>query len=150
MSLGTAATHRLERLVRERQAEWRTPSVVAAVVRDGVIQWSYAVGAAGLDGTPATTGHSYRIGSISKTFTAALVIALRDDGLLALDAPLASYVGELTSPVTVRQALSHLSGIQREPVGEVWVTGETPDVVALAAQLPQVEWVLPAGRRFHY
>ena len=138
--------------MREHQARWRAPSVAAAVVRNGSVVWSFAVGVADLSGTPATTSHSYRVGSISKTFTAALVMALRDDAALDLDERLATYVAELgrSSKVTVRQALSHLSGIQREPVGEVWVTGETPDVEALAASLGEVEWVLPAGRRFHY
>ena len=138
--------------MREHQARWRAPSVVAAVVRDGQPLWSFAVGVADLAGTPATTSHAYRVGSISKTFTAALVMALRDDGAVELDERLSTYVDELagTSKVTVRQALSHLSGIQREPVGDVWVTGETPDVDALAASLSEVEWVLPAGRRFHY
>jgi CubicO group peptidase (beta-lactamase class C family) len=151
MSVG-GATARLERLVREHQARWRAPSVVAAVVRDGKPLWSCAVGVADLAGTPATTAHSYRVGSISKTFTAVLVMALRDEGRLELDERLATYVAEVAgaSNVTVRQALSHLSGIQREPVGEVWVSGETPDVRALAASLSEVEWVLPAGRRFHY
>ncbi|HET6815652.1 MAG TPA: serine hydrolase domain-containing protein [Mycobacteriales bacterium] len=145
-------TTRLERLVREHQARWRAPSVAAAVVRDGRVLWSDAVGVVDLKGTRATTGHSYRIGSISKTFTAALVMGLRDEGKLELDAPLSSYVVELDgrSGVTVRQALSHLSGIQREPLGEVWVNGDPPDAAGLAASLADVEWVLPAGRRFHY
>jgi CubicO group peptidase (beta-lactamase class C family) len=148
----SGVTARLERLVREHQARWRAPSVVAAVVRDGEPLWSFAVGVVDLSGTPATTSHSYRVGSITKTFTAALVMSLRDGGLLGLDEPLSTYVAEVggRSKVTVRQALSHLSGIQREPVGEVWVTGEPPDVDGLAASLAEVEWVLPQGRRFHY
>ena len=152
MGVGGATTQRLERIVREHQARWRAPSVVAGVVRDGELVWSHAVGAAHLDGTTATTGHSYRVGSISKTFTAALVMGLRDDGAIVLDEPLATYVAELggQSKVTVRQALSHLSGIQREPVGDIWVTGDTPDTDGLAASLADVEWVLPPGRRFHY
>jgi CubicO group peptidase (beta-lactamase class C family) len=142
----------LERIVREHQARWRAPSVAAAVVRDGQPAWSLAVGVADLAGTPATTGHSYRVGSISKTFTAATVMALRDEGLLSLDEPLATYVKELdgAATVSVRQALSHLSGLQREPVGDVWVSGEPPDTDGLVASLADVQWVLPAGRRFHY
>ena len=143
---------RLERLLREHQARWHAPSVAAAVVRDGERIWSDAVGIADLEGTWATTGHSYRVGSISKSFTAALVLGLRDEGRLELDVPLATYVVELEgrSQVSVRQALSHLSGLQREPMGDVWVTGNPPDTDALAASLAEVEWVLPPGRRFHY
>ena len=138
--------------MREHQARWRAPSVAAAVVRDGELIWSDAVGVVDLAGTPATTSHSYRVGSITKTFTAALVMSLRDEGLVELDERLSTYVAELpaTSRTTVRQALTHLSGIQREPVGEVWVTGDPPDIDGLVASLAEVEWVLPAGRRFHY
>lgn len=138
--------------MREHQARWHAPSVVAAVVRDGKVLWSHAVGVTDLAGTPATTSHSYRVGSISKAFTAALVMALRDDGALELDERLSTYVDEVggSSKVTVRQALSHLSGLQREPMGDVWITGDAPDVEALAASLGEVEWVLPPGRRFHY
>src|SRR3954451_21891203 len=143
---------RLERIVREHQARWRAPSVAAAVVRDGQPAWSYAVGVVDQSGTPATTQHSYRVGSISKSFTAALVMALRDEGLLTLDERLSTYVEEIdpTVRVSVRQALSHLSGLQREPQGEVWVNGDPPDTEGLVASLADVEWVLPVGRRFHY
>ena len=122
------------------------------MVRDGQPAWSYAVGVVDQSGTPATTEHSYRVGSISKSFTAALVMALRDEGLLALDERLSTYVEEIDGSVkvSVRQALSHLSGLQREPVGEVWVNGDPPDTEALVASLADVEWVLSAGRRFHY
>jgi CubicO group peptidase (beta-lactamase class C family) len=146
-----ATAARLERIVRAHQAERHAPSVVASVVRDGVPAWSTAVGRADVAGTQARTDSSYRIGSISKTFTAILVMRLRDAGAISLDDPVSAHipaVGE--SRVTVRQALGHLSGIQREPPGDIWVSGQMPDWTGLERSLASVEWVLPAGRRFHY
>ena len=60
------------------------PSVVAGVVRDGALLWSAGRGRLP-DGTTPDADVQYRMGSITKTFTAALVIRLRDDGLLRLD-----------------------------------------------------------------
>ena len=93
----------------------------------------------------------YRIGSITKTFTAVLVLALRDEGKLSLDDRLTRFVPETKhSSLTIRQMLAHASGLQREPVGEMWETLECPDLEQLLAGLEESEQVLPAHRRWHY
>ena len=46
--------------------------------------------------------------------------------------------------------MSHTSGIQREPHGDVWDTLRAPDLDGLLADLEWTERVLPAGRRYHY
>src|SRR3954452_13768741 len=85
---GTA--HRLLARVAEAQASARVPSLVAGVVRDGGLAWSAGRGrVAGAAPTPDT---QYRIGSISKTFTAVLVMRLRDEGALALTDPYGDHV----------------------------------------------------------
>src|SRR5439155_19121385 len=123
----------------------------AGVVRDGELVWSFAVGRADVNGVDATPDTSYRIGSITKTFTALLVLRLRDGGVLDLDDPLAEHLPEVGDRrITIRQALSHLSGLQREPPGDVWVTGRMPDTAGLVTSLADAEWLLPPSRRFHY
>ena len=67
------------------------PSVVAGVVRDGALAWSAGRGRLP-DGSTPDADVQYRIGSITKTFTAVLVIRLRDEGLLRLDDPLEQHV----------------------------------------------------------
>src|SRR5262245_7612751 len=97
------------------------PSVVAALVRDGEVVWSDAVGLADLETERAAPPETqYRIGSITKTFTAAAVFQLRDEGLLDLDDPVGKHVEELavTTPA-VRALLSHASGLQREQPGDM-------------------------------
>ena len=116
----------LDRLLQERQAD-RLPSVAAAVVRKGEIAWSNAVGSANYEeGRDATPDTQYRIGSITKTFTATAIMQLRDAGALDLDDRLGQHVDGIGdgSP-TIRRMLSHLSGMQRE-VGEMFVDGTTP------------------------
>ena len=140
----------LERLLRARQAD-RLPSVAAAVVRGGEVVWSEAVGTASYeDGRDATPETQYRIGSITKTFTATAVMQLRDAGLLDLDDRLEQHVdGVRDASPTIRRLLAHLSGFQREP-GEMWVSGEAPTIDELLAALDSYELVLPAARAHHY
>ncbi|WP_437878534.1 serine hydrolase domain-containing protein [Sorangium sp. So ce513] len=64
----------------------------------------------------------YRVGSITKTLTAAAILQLRDEGKLALDDPAARYVPELAQvvyptsdspPIKIRHLLTHSSGLPR-------------------------------------
>jgi CubicO group peptidase (beta-lactamase class C family) len=138
----------LRRLVAAAQAE-RIPSVTAAVVRNGEIVFSDAVGIAE-PGRDATADDQYRIGSISKTFCAAAVMQLRDAGELALDDPLTAYVPESAEGPSIRRLLSHSAGLEREPKGEIWETLKPPTRDEFVSQLSEVENVLEPGRRFHY
>jgi D-alanyl-D-alanine carboxypeptidase len=67
-------------------------------------------------GTPASPDQTFRIASITKTFTATAVLLLVDDGKVRLDAPVARYVGRLVDPLpggrsaTVRSLLNMTSG----------------------------------------
>ncbi len=142
----------LERLVRAAQSEHRLPSVSTRVVVRGETMLELAIGVADDgDGRDATPDTQFRIGSITKTFTAAAVMALVDEGRVGLDEQLAAYVtaaGE--RPLTIRRLLSHASGLQREPVGHVWETFEFPTVDELLGSLDQAEQVLEPGTYFHY
>ena len=133
---------RYERLVRTMQAEARIPSLSAALHRADRPLWTIQVGEA---------GRRFRIGSVTKTFTAVLVLQCRDDGLLDLDDPVGAHLdvpahGELP----LRRLLSHTAGLQREPYGDVWDTLDAPDVHGLLADLSRAERVLPQARRYHY
>lgn len=147
-----ALREELSRLVRTAQAEERLPSVSAAVFHGGEVVWQEALGLADAhQNEPATPNHQYRIGSITKTFTAAAVMQLRDAGALELDDPLAKHIGESPHPApTLRRVLAHLSGLQREIPGEIWETMESPTREQLLADLGNAEQVLTAGSHWHY
>jgi CubicO group peptidase (beta-lactamase class C family) len=145
------AVRRLERMTRAVQAEARVPALSVALHRADRRPWSLAVGTSGDDAAPLEAATRFRIGSVTKTFTAVLVMQCRDDGLLDLDDPLDAHLdvpahGELT----VRRLLSHTAGLQREPYGDVWDTLEAPDLDGLLADLARAERVLPVNRRYHY
>jgi CubicO group peptidase (beta-lactamase class C family) len=140
----------LDRLLAERQAD-RLPSVAAAVTRKGEPVWSGAVGSANYaehrDATPET---QYRIGSITKTFTAVAVMQQRAEGKLDLDDRLDQHLdGIVNGSPTIRRLLCHLSGLQRE-AGEMFVTGESPTEAELIASMRDAEFVLRPGESHHY
>ena len=142
---------RLERILATAQAEQRMPSVSAAVFRDGEVLWRSALGAADVErGEAATTEHAYRIGSITKTFTAVCILQLRDAMVLGLDDPLRAHIPEAPVGPTIRDALTHLSGLQREPPGEIWESLVPPSREELLAGLEDAERVLGPGEAWHY
>lgn len=144
---------RLDRMVAGKQVDWRTPGLAAAVVRRGEPVWQGFLGttdAADHDALP-TPSTQFRMGSITKTFTAVLVMQCRDDGLLDLDDRLEHHLpGTRHGGLTVRRMLAHLSGLQREPVGEVWEKPEGPHRDEMLAGLEEAEAVLPPARKHHY
>ena len=144
-------TAELERLVRKEQRERRLPSIAAAVVRDGGIVWETAVGVADVAaGREATTNTQYRLGSITKTFTAAAIMQLRDAGKLDLEDPLDRHVEGAAHAPSIRRLLSHTSGLQRETHDDAWLKQKFASVPELLETLHEAEHVLPPGGRFHY
>ncbi|HEX5540590.1 MAG TPA: serine hydrolase domain-containing protein [Micromonospora sp.] len=141
-------SRRLERMVRRVQAEARVPALAAALHRADRPLWTSVAGDTGL---PAGVESRFRIGSVTKTFTAVLVLQCRDDGLLDLDDPIGRHLDvPVHGDLTVRRLLSHTAGLQREPHGDVWDTLRAPDDDELIADLVRAERVLPPARRYHY
>ncbi|MGO4663182.1 serine hydrolase domain-containing protein [Terrabacter sp. 2TAF16] len=135
------------------QRTWRSPGVSVGVVREGALVWSAHVGSArlGSQPAPATDDTQFMIGSVTKTFTALTVMSLRDEGLLSLDDALETYVpGTKHARVPLRQMLAHASGLQREPVGNIWESLVAPERDEFLAGLEEAEQVLPAHHAFHY
>ncbi|MGZ4464968.1 MAG: serine hydrolase domain-containing protein [Nocardioides sp.] len=147
--LRPATTRALRRIALDRQVEGRVPGLFAGVVRDGGLVWSEGVGAADISRPDSAPGpdDQFLVASNSKTFTAVLIMQLRDEGRLRLDDTLDVFLpGTRHGHVTLRACLAHVSGLQREPVGDVWATLESPDRDDLVAGLEQAEAV---GRQHH-
>jgi len=102
----------LDRVVSEKNI----PGVVLQVVDASQGEWSLASGVADIETqTPMDPTYRLRVGSTTKTFTAAAIMLLQQDGLLHLDDPISNYVPELNIPldsvITIRQLLHHSSGL---------------------------------------
>jgi CubicO group peptidase (beta-lactamase class C family) len=151
MSTPERLSAKLERLVREKQREKRLASLSAAVLRDGEVIWNGAYGAADVvSSVEATPDTQYRVGSITKTFTAAAIMQLRDAGKLDLEDTLDRHVEGAAQRPTIRRLLSHASGLQRETQDDSWLTLRFAQPNELLETLSQSELVLPSGARFHY
>jgi CubicO group peptidase (beta-lactamase class C family) len=71
------------------------PGLAYGVVAGGSLVHARGLGERWIGGPPPDAGTVFRIASMTKSFTAAAVLSLRDDGVLALDDPVEDYVPEL-------------------------------------------------------
>src|SRR5215218_4923594 len=127
------------------QRDGRAPSLLAGVVRDGGLAWSTGRG----EVAEPHTDVQYRLGSISKTVTAVVVMRLRDEGRLHLDDPLDRHLpGTPFGDRTIGQLLSHLAGASAESPGGWWE--RTPGGSLEDLGLDRDDVVLDPARRFHY
>lgn len=85
-----------------------------AVVQGGELVWTGAVGWADPPARrPVTAEDRFHIGSVSKLYTAALILRLAEAGMLSLDDPVSRFVPDMPDGdrITVRQLLNHTSGL---------------------------------------
>jgi CubicO group peptidase (beta-lactamase class C family) len=141
----------LHRTALAQQREGRVPGLLAAVSRGGGLVWCAGVGTGevGTDQTPGPDDQCL-IASNTKTFTAVMVMQLRDAGRLSLDDHLGDHLPDVQHAVTIRQALAHVSGMQREPLGDVWDTLDQPDAASLMRGFSEAERVGRPHTRWHY
>jgi len=94
----------------------RSPGCAVGVLEEGRLAFARGYGMANLDHGIAITSRSiFRIGSVSKQFTAAVVVLLAQEGVFSLDDGIREYfpeLPELYGPITVRNLLHHTSGIR--------------------------------------
>lgn len=97
------------------RAQAGIPGVSAAIIFPDGSMW---VGASGLadvaTARPVSPDTAFAVASVSKTFTAALILTLVEDKRIALDVPVVTYLPELAIDrrITVRQLLDHSSGLR--------------------------------------
>jgi CubicO group peptidase (beta-lactamase class C family) len=131
------------------------PGCVIAVAQRGRVIFERSLGTADLAaGTALTPRHRFRVASHSKSFTAAAIMKLREQGKLQLDDRAGRHVRDLhptIARVTIAQLLSHTAGIFRDGVDNGQWQGRKPfpDHATLAADLKQPP-VIAANARFKY
>jgi D-alanyl-D-alanine carboxypeptidase len=112
----TLLRSRLDSIARAALTDLPLASVAVAILRGSdTLAWT-AHGYADLEHRiPASAATVYRIGSITKQFTAAAILQQVERGAVSLDDDVAKYVPEYSSRgkrVTIRQLLNHTSGIR--------------------------------------
>lgn len=105
----------LEKVVAEELKETKTPGAAVAVVRDGRVVFAKGFGVASVEtNDPVTPDTLFRLGSTTKMFTAAALVALAERGRFKLDAPVGDYAKGLApklSRLTAHQLLSNTAGV---------------------------------------
>jgi CubicO group peptidase (beta-lactamase class C family) len=121
------ALQRVDAIADKVFAGWHVPGLAYGVVLGDRLLHSRGLGTLriGEEATP-TASSVFRIASMTKSFTAATVLALRDDGVLRLDDPIADHVPELarvrlpttdSPPITIRHLLTMTAGF---PTDDPW------------------------------
>ncbi len=154
-----AALGLLEAQLAAFRQEEEIPALSAAVVYDQQILWAKGFGYTDLEGkVPATPQTIYRIASITKLFTATMLMQLRDQGRLQLDDPLGKYLpgfqlkssfGDLP-PVTLRQLASHTAGVPRLGPPNLPPTAAVPPIETILARLQDAEMTFPPLTEYKY
>ncbi len=145
--------------VDEQMAYRHQPGVSIGIVHDQELLWARGFGLADLaEPRPAAPDTVYRIGSITKTFTATALMLLRDDGALRLDDPVRKHLPwlEYESPfpdgpeITVWNLLTHTSGLPRESAFPYWTDREFPTREQMREALARQEGLFEPGTGYQY
>ncbi|MGP4101428.1 serine hydrolase domain-containing protein [Nonomuraea sp. KM90] len=139
----------------ELVAKYDVPGAQVAVLANGEIR-DEAAGVLSLrTRVEATTDSVFKIGSITKIWTATLIQQLVDDGVLDLDRPVRDYLPgfRLSDPaatafLTARHLLTHTGGIDGNHFTD---TGRNDDAIEkFVATLAEADQLLPPGTVFSY
>jgi CubicO group peptidase (beta-lactamase class C family) len=142
-------------LVQAMMEESGTPGMSVAVGIDGEIVWSEGFGFADVeDRAPVWEETKFRIGSVSKSMTAAAVGLLYEQGLLDLDAPVQRYVPSFPEkrwPITTRLVAGHLAGVRHYRDDEAETLSKRYNTVLEGLEIFQDDTLLfEPGTRYEY
>ena len=108
----------IDNYIRAEMAKLHIPGAALAVVREGKVELMKGYGLADIErNKPVTPSTMFQIASTTKPFTAMGVMMLVEDGKISLDERAIKYLPWLPavySDVTVRQLLTHTSGVNRD------------------------------------
>ena len=121
--------------------ETNGPGAVVLVARGENVAFSSARGVADLTwSVPLEPSQTFAIASVTKTFTAAAVMKLAEEGRLSLDDTLSTYVPEFgdTSGITIRELLSHTAGVSDRAILSEGPTGFLRQDISLTDLVKQI------------
>lgn len=136
-----ASADAVDTYLRAEMANQRLPGLAVAVLRDGKPVAVRTLGLANIElNAPVTRDTVFKIGSVSKQFIATGVMLLVRDGKVRLDDPVSKYFEDAPAawkPITVRQLLTHTSGLVRESPGFDGLKAQSDaDVIRKAYDVP--------------
>ncbi len=152
-----AVAHALEPFIQQELSEKQLPAISIALVDDQQIVWAQGFGFADPQGrVNATASTIYRAGSVSKLFTDIGIMQLVERGELQLDAAITEYLldfhpnNPFGKPITLRELMSHRSGLVREPPVGHYFDPTEPTVEATVKSLNATTLVYEPGTHTKY
>ena len=153
VAVSQALTAFIEQEIRDKSI----PALSIALVDDQQIVWSRGFGMEDAKaGRVATAQTVYRVGSVSKLFTDIGVMQLVERGEINLDSPVQKYLpsfhprNSFGVPITLRQLMSHHSGLVREPPVGHYFDDTSPTLAATVASLNATTLVYAPGTTQKY
>lgn len=114
----------IDKLVQETYKP-NEPGAAVIIVRDRAVFYRKGLGLANLElGVPIEPDMVFRLGSITKQFTAVAILMLVEEGLLALDDPITKFLPDYPThehTITVQHLLRHTSGIKSYTAMPEWL-----------------------------
>lgn len=152
----TSCLNDLQGFVDKIRERFNVPALSVAILFDNDV-YSAASGILNVNtGVEATTDSIFQIASISKVFTASLIMQLVDEGRLDLDAPVKQYLSDFTladsvaaEKITVSHLLNHTSGIPGDFIGNNSST-EQNAIERYIDRCSALNLVHPPGKRYSY
>jgi CubicO group peptidase (beta-lactamase class C family)/D-alanyl-D-alanine dipeptidase len=147
----------LERLITHEMQDKKLPALSIALVDDQETVWAKGFGWEDADKKiPATAETVYRAGSVSKLFTDIGIMQLVERGAIDLDAPVTNYLPDFkpnnpfNKAITLRQLMSHRSGLVREPPVGNYFDDTAPSLAQTVQSLNSTALIYEPEKRIKY
>jgi len=152
-----AIATRLESVIRQEMDDKQLPAFSIALVDGKQIVWAEGFGYQDPEHKIPATAHTvYRVGSVSKLFTDIGIMQMVEAGKINLDAPVSQYIPDFhpqnrfAEPITLRELMSHRSGLLREPPVGNYFDPTEPTLQATVRSMNSTELIYAPGTRSKY
>jgi CubicO group peptidase (beta-lactamase class C family)/D-alanyl-D-alanine dipeptidase len=147
----------LESLIRQEMADKDLPAFSIALVDGNEVVWAQGFGFQDPEHRIPATAHTvYRVGSVSKLFTDIGIMQMVEAGKINLDTPVSQYIPDFhpqnpfPNPITLRELMSHRSGLLREPPVGNYFDPTEPTLEATIRSMNSTELVYAPGTHLKY
>lgn len=153
-ALSVTSTPQFQTTLDRMRTEQQVPGISAVITVADQIIYAGASGVADLEtDRPMTADTAVYAGSLSKIFTAVLILRLVEQSKLSLHQPvsgIATQSGDAAPGITLAHLLTHASGLTREGNFDYWFTGLFPDRATLSSYLCNAKLQQPPGTSLNY
>src|SRR6266567_890829 len=147
----------LQSLIHQEMQDKQLPAFSIALVDGNQIVWAQGFGYQDPDKKIPATAHTvYRVGSVSKLFTDIGIMQMVEAGKINLDAPVSQYIpdfhpqNQFAKPITLRELMSHRSGLLREPPVGNYFDPTEPTLQATVRSMNSTQLVYEPGTHLKY